>query len=1318
MPRNLTANAIAEIAKKKGTGPNTIIGIDWLGNGNEILYADRDYPGVHGAIIQLTPIDEIIKIGTNSSSSTVEVVLDGIEQPLKQYFNNVDLHKKPCTVYQYFDGMALTDKFVLFRGEINTPVAWSETNQTLRLNILSKVESKEVGFAPEEGQFQDVLPAHTGKVWPLCFGSVAHIPATRTSDVLRGNITTTIGIPDATLPLKQKQLQYNYNYYIRTLSYYNHLIYYAYSIARPPINIASDYLATISQEDGLKQSIEDYSTIYESYRTLVDELYELLEEAPTPEDALAVQDRINELLPILSQSKAELDIMTANLATVEGIKEYFEIEAANAEYEFEIIGKLKETIAKIVGYLAETVFELNKIGLAIAQQKSLHQTQFTVVNGNKFPQGQKISLICKGMKLIGSFSGDVFTLTKIEPRYKNVKIAARQTTDSFVDPASKKAFSEVETATDDLENLNAFWIKDATIDLAGNYCLLSNGRIIKVTDQIGTKCFFQLEEIESDLERSKPYEPAEELDLTSWLWNQINRAGCQEFTRKERQEKIRSVLGEDQTQILTEVEDRLKSLIELIDEAPTDDDRRAVQNAIYRDLGAFQSIIMSLRFPVKDVLEAHRLINDEEFRTFLSLENLHRKELWRSRQTTVINVPGYYSLTGPQITGSIVEAAPVILPKWLPFLSNQDLSDLDDIATKLPNGQSIITGKIPKSTLWVAEGGNQVLLDSSYQEKFVCNVLPSTIKSVYAYRDVDGFKRLVPVPSSYYTKNESDDYGDYECTTITLYRPLSEYDDERWDSELFVSLTSSVGPNTVDIIRWIVENYTDLTVDTTTFNAVKTKINNYPSHFALFDKKDALKLIEEIAWQARCMIWVKFKTVYIRYLADTPSSVDTLTETDIQTESIDVSYTPTEEVVTKFVAEWKVDYSQQKSNQVIVRYNIPKYGEVERKYDFYIYNIESLVRKSATFWSIRYANVWKRLSFKTFLTKLKLETLDHIILDLQDNLITTDPTLALIEKLTYDTDALTITLDCWLPVRAGEMFEYSFAHPAGLDVDTIYPTVDDVAAGIAGGNSRVPYGNNFSYNPANPIDGIDIRPKDFGSIFPSDAYDTMPVDPLLGYFEVDFQINRPVEYELPEKQTVADNEPFRTQPTKQTIIKDTVPFYARIESHIHDASYTLSKSDGFTITARELNYNSERIARVGKRVLVVWNAVTGRYEFNNSGSESQSGKLIKATVVSLYDNYINCNLNGSTIRVLLPYSLRKSTFHGQTISSRVYNWTGIGLRTIAYSVYTEYQRISIEYTAGDVLYIMQIEPELIDSYSYKYLDANVDARSWGTYNGV
>ena len=59
-----------------------------------------------------------------------------------------------------------------------------------------------------------------------------------------------------------------------------------------------------------------------------------------------------------------------------------------------------------------------------------------------------------------------------------------------------------------------------------------------------------------------------------------------------------------------------------------------------------------------------------------------------------------------------------------------------------------------------------------------------------------------------------------------------------WSDELYVTFQSSVGPNIVDILEYIIDNYTDLTYDTDSFNYVRTKLAPFPANFPLLSAEE------------------------------------------------------------------------------------------------------------------------------------------------------------------------------------------------------------------------------------------------------------------------------------------------------------------------------------------------------------------------------------------------------------------------------------------------------------------------------------------------
>src|SRR5690606_16688532 len=191
-------------------------------------------------------------------------------------------------------------------------------------------------------------------------------------------------------------------------------------------------------------------------------------------------------------------------------------------------------------------------------------------------------------------------------------------------------------------------------------------------------------------------------------------------------------------------------------------------------------------------------------------------------------------------------------------------------------------------------------------------------------------------------------------------------------------------------------------------------------------------------FQSRCSIWLSNNKFYLKYLPEEAASIETINEDSVVDGTLEVVTTNTEDLVTKFIATWRNDYSKQEPNKVISKYNINKYGTYERTFDFFIYAHSSLVIKSVTFWLVRMANIWKRFICLLYPDKLKIETLDSITVDFNQNFLADVPFTGIVEKATFDSDSLTIGLEVWTPVRLGEMVPYQFAYPAGLSIDVLF----------------------------------------------------------------------------------------------------------------------------------------------------------------------------------------------------------------------------------------------------------------------------------------
>jgi len=378
----------------------------------------------------------------------------------------------------------------------------------------------------------------------------------------------------------------------------------------------------------------------------------------------------------------------------------------------------------------------------------------------------------------------------------------------------------------------------------------------------------------------------------------------------------------------------------------------------------------------------------------------------------------------------------------------------------------------PALGFFEAASGATVTLASNEPIDYVVNILPSTVLSVCSEISPNNVDMLIGVPTSYYTVF-TQNYGPFTATIVRLHKPLTSYAADRWTgNDLYVSYTSTVGPNICDIIEWLVETYSNLTIDAASFTATHSLVDCYGANFCLHDRQQVLTVIKDIAWQSRCALWLVNDVVHIKYLPLEPDSVADIDSSNIMSRSLQLGFSSTEDLVTKFVAKWRANGYQQNDSKIILRHNINKYGTIEQEYDFYIYSDPACVLKSATFWLIRYANTWKRMKFTVFLDLLNVETFDCV---------TIDTIKAIVESAQYDSSSNSIQMDCWLPVRAGEQSQYLFAWPADIAATERFPTEADIASGAAGGQvatGTIPIGA-----------GTAVIVNDLGDPYPSDISD-------------------------------------------------------------------------------------------------------------------------------------------------------------------------------------------------------------------------------------
>ena len=193
--RSVSSNGLAKLATSLGTEPINIIEIRWTAGGTTSSYSDRDIsPGIQGRILELGNLDNTVKVSDGGENQAITVKMSDTDGSIKAILDQNDIHKRPCWVYQWFDGIALSDKFLLFKGQINSPITWNEGERAVTFDIISKIEDAEIGFSVDEGNFPNPPYELIGKPWPLCFGTVVnvqHLAATPVGQTVRAEAEVT-----------------------------------------------------------------------------------------------------------------------------------------------------------------------------------------------------------------------------------------------------------------------------------------------------------------------------------------------------------------------------------------------------------------------------------------------------------------------------------------------------------------------------------------------------------------------------------------------------------------------------------------------------------------------------------------------------------------------------------------------------------------------------------------------------------------------------------------------------------------------------------------------------------------------------------------------------------------------------------------------------------------------------------------------------------------------------------------------------------------------------------------------------------------------
>lgn len=708
--RNIPAAALAKINSQYGIEALIILEIEWP-NGT-IHYGDKEksIEGVEGRILSAGNIDDVVGVGQSGSSRNVSFTLSDHDGALKNYFDNVDLHKVPCRILQTFEGLGLVGAFVLFDGQINTPIQWNEGERTLEITVMSLLESREFGFSPDEAYFGIVGNSIMGQAFPIAFGTNVRLPALMINETPQIMLAAGFGIVD------EEQWE-------EEISDLGKQALVAYENAKSAYNaqIAASFIANTYRNG------TEHSFIGLGGAVVVDD---------PPDDYstyLQYHDQANQYGQQYTQFSNEyLKIQT-------------EVAAKRAEFNAQ-----KATARRVIPILSTNA-----------------------------PRG--VPLIVQ----IG------------ENRFNVVLAGAQMVIGGIVVPPKprKSAFATY-----------------------------------------------------GDTSTSRNWEGQKTRQKYQWV--------------------------------------------------------------------AGGTKLKVLNLPMRYVV---------------SLNGVNVLNVFGKQQGMYVPVP-----------------RDKYIIQFTPFITRF--------------GQTVF------------------------------------------------------------------------ATTITTLLPLTSIQDDVgaqiWESdEIFVDLISGIPGKMVDILIYAISTFTNLGYDPVSFAATRLYTDAIPMNHVVRGRDDTLKYCEDIAFQGKCALWVNDNIVYIRYMPIEPTPVDTITTTDILEDTLSIFTTETENVVTKYVATWKFTEDQPVNNQIVFRYNMAKYNYHDETYNFFAFNDPGSVGWSARYWSVRKGTVYKKIKFKTDLTKMNLEAFDPVLIDIVP-MVSCVPVVGIIESAVYNSDGKEIDFIVWLPIRLGELCPSPFGYPA------------------------------------------------------------------------------------------------------------------------------------------------------------------------------------------------------------------------------------------------------------------------------------------------
>jgi hypothetical protein len=949
------------VIPQQGAEPYIEIEIDWADD-LTVTYNDKN-----GLILDISDFNTVVNTNTVSNTE-ISFTLDDTTAQVKPIFDSFDIHKRPVRIYKLFTGIS---RFLVFEGQINSPVVWVEGDRLLNLTALSYIEDAAVGYTPFEGQYGNDTPTP----WPMAFGDVLHVPAVRVRSPINTTLKTRLCIPDVTLYYKQDAIIQAYFEQLALVQYYA-IAAQKYKAKAPSVEaIVDEYLRWIAIEDSYIKSLDFKNQLIIDLEQQIDII-----KAGQGGDLNALPDLEN----LLQLYQADLELINNEITAANTNKK--NVEALIDELEYEIKG-VRESLSnqlnaynqcyQLYGEYIDLLDELDR-------QRRCYVSSITVEDASVFTSND---ILINGLRFSGSFNGNTFNIQSIISLYRNLKTTHKTVSDTN-NPALQK-----------LRQVSSFHLSatDASKNLKNHWCLVrhKNGskHLIYVEDQIDDRCIFRLVRWDKDFSGSSgSYQNGNSIveadDYVNYPLFGVPPAIKNHLDQF-------SIEGNTSPQYSVPVNPGLPGA-----------------NIVDTSINVFNSGYDKYITEAIQQLEILPL-DVQETTNFYRLKNMIIADRAGGYQFFV--KPGLedtYTIIGDNIS-EILEVSILPLDYWL--------------------DGSIPWMEIPDSLVWEAQPGATVTDNQSQCVKYVCNIVPCEVISVSAYRQNDiGEQYLAVIPPSYYTIDTVILSDNVEAKIIHFNNPLPV--NERWSDNIFVSMSNST--NVVDVLRYLIETYSNKACDDESFEDCHELQVNYPVGFAIFDRPDLLDILGQIAWQSRMSIYEQSGIFYLNYLSKEPNFVKTITYDDILENSLQVYYNRTEGLVTVLNATYIPDYLPDTIRRTYTYINnLNKYGRHESNFDFFIYNLKFCMEKSAVFWLLRYSHTWKNVSFTTHLSNLNLVPGDCVRFNLPEQLFSYNTIKSIITNTNLEEKSNNYKIDCILPIEAGSMEKSSLFWSSDSDVD-------------------------------------------------------------------------------------------------------------------------------------------------------------------------------------------------------------------------------------------------------------------------------------------